>query len=139
MLRTPKVKALVSSIMGLFVTKKPNITCLNHKDVYFRHYYLPENLCNVKVENCELYDNTGYGVRVFAATVKNVFVEAGFDAGNDQWWNSEQSELTQIKAGWKYTVKLYLRVPLSKHTRLLVHVVMDGYTVDESYSKWFDT
>jgi hypothetical protein len=73
------------------------------------------------------------------AAVNNVYVEAGFDAGNNKWWNSEQSNIMQIEAGWMYTVKLYLRVPFDEHTRLLVHIVMDGYTVDESYSKWFDT
>jgi hypothetical protein len=46
MLHTLKAKALIRSIMGLFVTKKPNITRLNHRDVYFKCYFFPENLCN---------------------------------------------------------------------------------------------
>jgi beta-lactamase superfamily II metal-dependent hydrolase len=87
-------------------------------------YYL---ILEVKVQN------------LGTAPADDVFVEAGFDAGNDKWWNSEQSDIMQIDAGWEYTVKLYLKVPLNEHTRLLVHIVMDGYTVDDSYSKWFDT
>jgi hypothetical protein len=37
---------LTRSIMGLIVTKKPNITRLNHKDVYFKCHFFPENFCN---------------------------------------------------------------------------------------------
>ena len=36
---------LTRSLMGLFVTKKSNITFLNRKDEYYRHYYFPKNLC----------------------------------------------------------------------------------------------
>jgi hypothetical protein len=38
-------KGLTKSIMSLFAAKKPNITMVNHKDLYFRNYFLPENLC----------------------------------------------------------------------------------------------
>jgi len=31
--------------MALFVTKKPNVTRLNHKEEYYRDYYFPQNLC----------------------------------------------------------------------------------------------
>ena len=29
----------------LFGAKTPNITRLNHKELYFRNYYFPENIC----------------------------------------------------------------------------------------------
>jgi hypothetical protein len=32
--------------MGLFVTKKPNITYLNHKDEYYNAYYFNKKLCD---------------------------------------------------------------------------------------------
>jgi hypothetical protein len=73
------------------------------------------------------------------ATANNVSVHAGFDAGDNKWWNSEESDPTQLEAGWKSTIKLYLRVPLNEHTRLVIKIVLDGYSVEKSYSKWFDT
>jgi hypothetical protein len=45
MKHTSNVRSLTRSIMGLFVTKKPNVTSLNHKDEYYRNYYFPKNLC----------------------------------------------------------------------------------------------
>jgi hypothetical protein len=45
MLHASKVNAITRLIMGLFATKKGNVTRLNHKDLYFKQYYLPENLC----------------------------------------------------------------------------------------------
>jgi hypothetical protein len=45
MLHAIKVKALTRMIMGIFTTKTPNITRINHKDLYFKNYYFPENLC----------------------------------------------------------------------------------------------
>jgi len=45
MKRSSKVRMLTRSLMGLFVTKKSNITFLNRKDEYYRHYYFPKNLC----------------------------------------------------------------------------------------------
>ena len=35
--------------------------------------------------------------------------------------------------------KLICRVPLDKHTRLVIQVVDDGYAVETKYSEWFDT
>jgi hypothetical protein len=40
-----KVRSLTRSLMGLFVTKKGNITRLNHKDEYYRNYYFHKKLC----------------------------------------------------------------------------------------------
>jgi hypothetical protein len=45
MLHASRVKALTRSIMKLFATKDTNITRSTHKDLYFKQYYLPENLC----------------------------------------------------------------------------------------------
>jgi len=76
---------------------------------------------------------------VGTATANDVYVYAGFDAGNDQLWNPEQSTPTDLEADYILTVQLYIRVPLDEHTRLVVQIVMDGYAVNESYSKWVDT
>ena len=32
--------------MGLFVTNKPNVTRLNHKDEYYKDYYFNKKLCD---------------------------------------------------------------------------------------------
>jgi hypothetical protein len=76
---------------------------------------------------------------VGTATANDVYVYAGFDAGNNQVWNPEQSTPTNLEADYILTVQLYLIVPLHKHTRLVVRIMMDGYTVNKSYSEWFDT
>ena len=76
---------------------------------------------------------------VGTATANDVYVYAGFDAGNDLLWNPEQSTPTDLETDYVLTVRLYIRVPLEEHTRLVVQIVMDGYAVDESYSKWVDT
>jgi len=41
-----KVSALTRSIIGLFVTKKPNITHLNHKEEYYNAFYFNHKLCD---------------------------------------------------------------------------------------------
>jgi len=46
MKHTSNVRSLTLSIMGLFVTKKSNVTRLNHKDEYYKNYYFPKNLCD---------------------------------------------------------------------------------------------
>ena len=46
MLHASKVRSLTRSIVGLFVTKKTNITFLNHKELYYKHYWFPKNLCD---------------------------------------------------------------------------------------------
>ena len=46
MKHTIEVPSLIHSITSLFVTRKPNITRLNHKDLYFKSYYFPKNLCD---------------------------------------------------------------------------------------------
>jgi hypothetical protein len=46
MKHTSKVRLLTRTVMVLFITKKPNITFLNHKDEYYRDYYFNEKLSN---------------------------------------------------------------------------------------------
>lgn len=43
--RNPRLRSLKSSIKGLFVTKKPNVTRLNHKNRYFHNYYFSKSNC----------------------------------------------------------------------------------------------
>ena len=73
------------------------------------------------------------------ATAYNVSVLAGFDAGEGMLWNGEQSEPFQVRVNHQVTVKLSLRVPLDKHTRLVIQIGIDDSLVDESHSKWVDT
>jgi predicted transglutaminase-like cysteine proteinase len=73
------------------------------------------------------------------ATTSDVYVYAGFDAGNDQVWNSQQSQPFNIAIGQEVTVTLILNLPDGKHTRLIVQIVDDGHAVDESHSEWFDS
>jgi hypothetical protein len=74
-----------------------------------------------------------------SAEARNVYIFAGFDAGNELFWNPQQSSSFTIGIDQKVTVTISLQVPLDKHTRIIVQVVYGGYAVDESYSKWFDT
>lgn len=69
----------------------------------------------------------------------SVSVLGGFDAGEGMVWNSQKSELFTLGVGQEATVKLNLRIPFSKHTRLVIQIGVDGVLVDESHSEWFDT
>jgi beta-lactamase superfamily II metal-dependent hydrolase len=73
------------------------------------------------------------------APAYNVSVLAGFDAGNGMLWNSKESELFTIGVNQKLTVILNLRIPLDKHTRLIIQIGIDKVLVSESYTDWFDT
>ena len=74
------------------------------------------------------------------ATASDIYVLAGYDAGDGQVWNPAQSETFDLAAGYQVDITLNLRFPPSDiHTRVLVQVVMDGYSVSTSYSEWFDT
>ena len=68
-----------------------------------------------------------------------VYVHAGFDAGDGMLWNSQKSDLFDLKPNYKADITMNLRAPSGKHTRLVVQIVDDGYAVDESRSEWFDT
>jgi hypothetical protein len=74
-----------------------------------------------------------------SAKANNVYVYAGFDAGNSQCWKSQQSSPFDLDVNCSEVVTLYLTPPLGKHTRWVIQIVYNGYAVDESYSSWFDT
>lgn len=73
------------------------------------------------------------------AEAGDVYVLAGFDAGESMLWSKQESQHFDLGMGNQLTAKLLLQVPPDKHTRLLVQIVDDGYAVDESRSEWFDT
>jgi len=73
------------------------------------------------------------------ATASDIYVLAGYDAGDGQIWNPAQSEPFDLAAGYQVDITLNLRFPPPDiHTRVLVRVVMDGYSVSSSHSEWFD-
>lgn len=74
-----------------------------------------------------------------SATAHNIYVYAGFDAGGDKLWNPQESKIFTLLVNQQITVQLNLRVPLGKHTRFVIQIIRDGFAVDQSYSKWFDT
>jgi hypothetical protein len=74
-----------------------------------------------------------------SAIARGVYIQAGFDAGNDQLWNSQKSPQFDIGIDQSDTVTLYLVPPRNVYTRLVVIVIYDGYAVDESYSLWYNT
>ncbi len=73
------------------------------------------------------------------ATANNVSVLAGFDAGESMLWNGQQTDSFQVRADHQVTVTLNLRVPLGKHTRVVIQIGIDDIRVDESHTEWFDT
>ncbi len=74
------------------------------------------------------------------AIASDIMVYASFDVGGDYIWNEEESSSFSLSMGNSYTVTLILNVPKNENTRLIVGVVdSEGYSVDESYSEWFDT
>ncbi len=74
-----------------------------------------------------------------SAAAAGAYVFAGFDAGDNQVWNSQKSPVFDLDVDEKITVSMTMKVPYGKHTRLMVQIVYGGYAVDDSYSKWFDT
>ena len=74
-----------------------------------------------------------------SAVADNVYVRAGFDAGEKMQWNAQASQPFELPINESITVRLVLNVPLQKHARLVVQIADDGYAVDTSYSEWFDT
>ncbi len=74
-----------------------------------------------------------------SAAAENVYVYAGFDAGDNKSWNSKSSQPFTLGVNGSVVSTLYLTPPINKHTRLLIQIVYQGYAVEESYSKWFDT
>ncbi len=73
------------------------------------------------------------------ATAYNAHIFAGFDAGGAMVWNAKQSEPFTLSPNYKITQTIYLDIPRGKHTRLLIQIVHNGYSVDQSHSSWFNT
>lgn len=73
------------------------------------------------------------------AIAQGVYVHTGFDAGNNTSWNSQDCPSFQLGIDESVTISFALKAPYGKHTRLLIQIVYEGYTVDKSYSEWFDT
>ncbi|MBN1683615.1 hypothetical protein JW865_08705 [Candidatus Bathyarchaeota archaeon] len=74
------------------------------------------------------------------AIAQNYYVEAGFDAGNDSWWNSQKSQYFNITIDGKIKLTLVLQPPKNQYTRLIVQILnSESKCVDISYSKWFTT
>ena len=71
------------------------------------------------------------------ATAQDVYIWAGFDAGNGMFWNSQESTTFDLAPGYSITVTMYLTPPSNQYTRLKVSTVDDGYSVDRSYSEWY--
>lgn len=80
-----------------------------------------------------IVDNLG------SAQAQGVYIDVGFDAGNNQWWNSKHSPVSDIDVGGSTTYTMSLYPPVNKYTRLLIQVMYNGYVVEESYSSWFQT
>ena len=75
-----------------------------------------------------------------SATAHDVYVYTGFDAGNNQIWNAQQSQIIELGPGAESSTTLILQPPpAGNRTRLIVQVVMGDYCVSESYSQWFDS
>ncbi len=74
------------------------------------------------------------------ATASNIYILTGYDAGDDKIWNTSKSDPFDLVAGYKANITLTLRLPPSDiHTRIVVQIIMDGYSVSNSSSDWFDT
>lgn len=74
-----------------------------------------------------------------SAMADGVYVYAGFDAGEEMLWSTQESRPFELPIDGSITVRLILEIPLHEHTRLVVQIVDDGYAVETSYSEWFDT
>ena len=74
-----------------------------------------------------------------SADAYGAYVKIGFDAGNNQAWNQQQSPIFNLGINQKITATFTPRVPYGQHTRLIVQILLGGYVVDESYSDWFNT
>lgn len=73
------------------------------------------------------------------ATAENVYVYAGFDAGENMVWNPQKSEIFSLPPDSEAQVTLRLTIPKDKYTRLIVQVILENYVADQSFSSWFKT
>jgi len=72
-------------------------------------------------------------------TATSIYIYAAFDAGGDIVWNPEESPHFNLKPDESKEYTMQLNIPEGEHTRLIVQIVDNGYSVDKSYSEWFDT
>jgi hypothetical protein len=72
-------------------------------------------------------------------SAEDVYIIAGFDAGDDKLWNAKESEMFDLPTNHILKVMIKLQVPLEKHTRIVVQIIHGGQAVDDSYSEWFET
>jgi len=74
-----------------------------------------------------------------SALADDVYILAGFDAGEGRIWNTVESPTFDLQVGQGVTVTLTLQAPLGKHTRVIIQIVDNAHAADQSYSEWFDT
>jgi hypothetical protein len=75
-----------------------------------------------------------------SAMAENYKVYSAFDAGDDYVWYPVESKEFDLNIGNSFTVKQKLEVPTDEYTRLIVKIIdSEGYSIDTSYSEWFDT
>jgi hypothetical protein len=72
-------------------------------------------------------------------TATDIYIYAAFDAGGDMVWNSRESQRFDLGTDQSITITMQLDVPQGEYTRLIVQIVDDGYSTDQSYSEWFET
>jgi len=85
------------------------------------------------------YQLTAVVENLGTAPAHNTHILAGFDAGQGRLWNPSNSEAFDLNEGQSATVTMHLKIPVGKHTRLTIHIINDGHSVDKSTSDWFDT
>ena len=73
------------------------------------------------------------------AAADGVYVYAGFDAGNNMLWNTKESATFNLSPDQSIVIHMELSIPKDKYTRIQVQIVYNNYSVDKSYSTWFDT
>ena len=86
-----------------------------------------------------IYNLTTVVENLGSAPVHDAYILAGFDTGQNRLSNPAKSDPFTLSEGQSTTVTMRLRTPTGKHTRLTVHVVNEGKSVDKSNSDWFDT
>lgn len=74
------------------------------------------------------------------ALAQDIKVHASLDAGEGYVWNPVETESFDLEFGREITLDLIVEVLENEHTRLIIDIVdLEGYSIDRSYSEWFDT
>jgi len=61
-----------------------------------------------------------------SAIAENIYVYAGFDAGDNKCWNAQRSQYFTLGVGKRGVAKLYLTPPDDKSARVLVQMMYQG-------------